>query len=433
MFMWIYSFLFSIFLFLWTTTGTASFSPESYEKFLKGEYAAGVFLIAVVTLLVCRADRHGKVKQGLLIIGVLLNIGLSAYYQCAPSVRGDVSCWKLLKDSYLFEMLFMFLTFSAAFMLVRYTRIYRTRVFNYLAMLIPVICVFGARFFGTTGGSSLRFCAIMIFAEVLLCYCFAAAYFFSLSANRYVAGNPGMVSYNLIAFLLWVFLLYAGCIVDNEFGLILVLLCCSTTLFFIKCRNRFSKFLYTVASAGGGLLAVTFVRHISDRVKIFLDPAGAYSNPDLKQQAESMLFLFRHWREIGWWANGPGHLSAQYFPNRTTDHLLIMLFDNGSVFLVMGVIFVGALLVRFMLTEPEGLSVYDKNLNLICGFLTGVIMILNIVSCTTITIGIPFPFVSKGASINCVLLMSLVGIHTGLVCRQKGEEYDYADLEEEEF
>ena len=60
-------------------------------------------------------------------------------------------------------------------------------------------------------------------------------------------------------------------------------------------------------------------------------------------------------------------------------------------------------------------------------------MILNIVSCTTITIGIPFPFVSKGASINCVLLMSLVGIHTGLVCRQKGEEYDYADLEEEEF
>ena len=48
MFMWMYSFLFSIFLFLWTTTGTVGFSPESYEKFLKGEYAAGVFLIAVV-------------------------------------------------------------------------------------------------------------------------------------------------------------------------------------------------------------------------------------------------------------------------------------------------------------------------------------------------------------------------------------------------
>lgn len=427
---WLFSFMFSVFLYFWTTEAV------NLTLFLLKEYIAAVILLAVVSFLVCKKDYRGKVRQGLLLIAVFLNIGMSVYCQTDSeyTFKGNATLWDVFRESYLFEIILMFLAFLVAFVIVRYTSFYRTRTVAYLAMAATVVCVYGAGLFGSSGGSNLKFFGVMVFAEVLLCYLFGASWLCSVSENRYVGGNPSMVSYNCVALLLWTFLLYFGSgILNNEFGLLAVLGLGTTILFFIKCRNVAAKLLYSAASAGGALLAATHVRHISDRVQIFLDPAAAYKNPVLKEKAESLLYLFRHWNEAGWWGNGPGHLSAAYYPTRTSDHLLVLLWDNFGVFFLLGVITGGLLLVRWMLTEPEGLSLYDKYLNLCCAVLTGIIMLLNVISCTTITIGVPFPFISKGASINVFLLMPFVGIHAGLVYKAKGDEYSYDDLEDEEF
>lgn len=427
---WLFSFMFSVFLYFWTTEAV------NMPLLLLKEYIAAVILINAATILVCKKDPRGKVRQGLLLIAVFLNIGMSVYCQTDSeyTFKGNATLWDVFRESYLFEIIMMFLAFSVAFVIVRYTSFYRTRTVAYLAMAATVICVYGAGMFGSSGGSNLKFFGVMVFAEVLLCYLFGGSWLCSISENRYLGGNPGMVSYNCVALLLWTFLLYFGSgILNNEFGLLAVLGLGTTILFFIKCRNAAAKLLYSAASAGGALLAATHVRHISDRVQIFLDPAAAYKNPVLKEQAESLLYLFRHWNEVGYWGNEPGHLSAAYYPTRTSDHLLVLLWDNFGVFFLLGVITGGLLLVRWMLTEPEGLSLYDKYLNLCCGVLTGIIMLLNVISCTTITIGVPFPFSSKGASINVFLLMPFVGIHAGLVYKAKGDEYSYDDLENEEF
>lgn len=429
--LWLNYGIFNVFLYLWTIS-SVSFYPKNYQLYQFGVYTASAVLLTLFTFFVCRIDRDGKLDPGILTVSMLLNVGLSVNYQCAKSTDMEETLRSVVKNSCFPGLAMMFLAFILAFSVVRFMTVYRSAVLNRLAILTVPICVFGAKFFDSVNGSNLSFCGIMIFAEVLMLYPFAASWFCSLNDDHYLGGKPTRISYHSLAFLFWNFLIYAGCVLDNEFGLLLVVALTSSVLFFLRSRDLLAKVVYTAASLAGALVAAQTVRHISNRLQIFLNPVAANFDPSLREQAGSMLYLFRHWQEIGWYGDGTGHLSSKYFPTRTTDHLLVLAFDNFGALIAVGLIILGMILIRWMLSEPEGMNVYDRWLNKICALLVGVIMLLNVISCTTITIGIPFPFASNGNAIN-IGLMVLVAIHSALVRKEEREEFYYADLEEEKF
>lgn len=424
--LWLNYGIFNVFLYLWTIS-SVTFYPETYQLYQLGIYIVSAVLLILFTFFVCKIDRDGKLDPGMLIVSMLLHIGLSVNYQCAKSTEDVVTFLTVVKNSCLPGLMMMFFAFFLVFTVVRFMTVHRSAALNRLAILAVPVCVFGAKFFRSVNGSNLTFCGFMVFAVVLMLYPFATAYCCSLNDDHYVGGKPTKISYNSLAFLFWNFLIYAGCVLDNEFGLLLVVALTSSVLFFLRSKDLLAKVVYTVASLAGALVAAQTVRHISNRLQIFLDPVAANSDPSLKEQAGSMLYLFRHLQEIGWYGNGIGHLSSNYFPTRKTDHLLVLAFDNFGGLIVLGIIIVGVILIRWMLTEPAGLSAYDRWLNKICALLVGLIMLLNVMSCTIITIGVPFPFSSNGNSIN-IGLMLLIAIHSALVGKDEKEEFNYADL-----
>ena len=425
---YLFFYLSSFFFYLYTTSGV-TFAPASYHALQQGVYTTEVILIILAAGLICRMETIGKkAEHGILAAATLLELQVSAVYLCAPRTNATAGLLDVIQSSScLPDLVLMFLAFIVTYGAVS-MGIHRLKAVGCLSAVGVLLCIFGAKLFSPTNGSHLYFLGVMVFAEVFVLYPFAAAYFCSLSNDRYVFAKASRISYNSVLFLAWNFLIYFGCVLNNEFGLLLIVALTSSILFCIKEKDLIAKLIYTLSCAFGGIAAMTFVRHLSTRFQILLDPGGAYQTEGLREQASSIIYLFKHCKTIGFYGMGAEHVvSSSYFPTRLNDHILVLIFENFSVLIVLAVLFAGMLLVRWLLTEDEGMSTHEKYLNLICGLLTGFTLLLNVISCTFITIGVGYPLLSKTGSINTAFMV-LIAIHTALLDKE-GDCFD--DYEEE--
>ena len=125
---------------------------------------------------------------------------------------------------------------------------------------------------------------------------------------------------------------------------------------------------------------------------------------------------------MGWWGKGIGNLSKRIYPTLNTDHVLILLLNDYSILLFALVLILGVLFVRWMLISPVRVSAYDRYLNLTCGLIFSVIVLIDISSNigSFITAGIGFPWISDGSAVN-IMLAELTAIHCGLLGKKVGE------------
>lgn len=410
--------LFSGALYWWTCKSISYAVPAPGT-----EYFIGIVLLAVF-LVVVRVITRGKgIFCGVCMMGLFMNLGLSIAYR-TYTVTSAESLEVLQHDSYTRDLIFMLVIFAAVGVFVRCTEIYKINLFNLLVLAALPIVIFGARVTGSeTNGAYLYFGGFMILGLVLMGFPFAAAYFLSRPEERYRGGKVGNLSWNLMGLLLYTFVLYFGCAVCNEFGLLLLLGAVTTVLFFVRCKNLRTKVFYTLGCGLGAVAAAVKASHIWTRVLIWLDPAAAYDKSDIATQAESVLYLFRHFKSIGWWGNGIGNLSKSYYPTLNTDHVLITLTNDYSFILTLLVIVLAVILVGWMLKVPAGVPVYERYLVLSCGLILAFMVLVNVASTfgSFITAGIGFPWVSDGSSVN-IMLTALVAIRCGVA----GKKVSYA-------
>ena len=96
---------------------------------------------------------------------------------------------------------------------------------------------------------------------------------------------------NLASFLAYTFMLYIGCVICNEFGLLLVVGITSTMLFYIRSRNFRTKLLYTAVCGMGALLSCIMIGHIQERVYIWMHLSEITPEDPLAGKAESVLYV----------------------------------------------------------------------------------------------------------------------------------------------
>lgn len=406
---------FCLALFLWTCCSVKYNSAIPLIGYL-----VGMILMSVGVSMICvwsKKCRGRPESVGIIIFAVLVNLGMSVNYRCT---KAEKITWN---STYLVDLTLMIAVFAVMYLGVRYTKIYRFHIFNFMVSIILPVTIFGARLSGRkTGGSYLYFAGFMIFGLVLLGFPFVAAWFMSLEENKYWRGKVGNISWNLLGFLGYTFLIYIGCGMCNEFGLLLIVGLTATVLFWIRCKDTKLKILYTVLCISGALMATSNISHLRGRVQIWLNPAEAFYNTNLKEKAESVLYLFRNFESMGWWSRGIGNLSKRIYPTLNTDHVLILLMNDYSVLLAVLVMILGIVFVRWMLILPKNVCAYDKYLNMTSALIVCFIMLIDISSNlgSFITAGIGFPWISDGSSVN-IMLTGLMAVHIGLL-RKGGEE-----------
>ena len=412
--------MFSISLYFWTVNSIA------YDSVIpKIEYMLGIILLATFFSLLWRVDKDKLTVKGILISGIFMNLGLSVDYRVWENV-GNKDLMKDIFMRYTADLILMLTVFGVLYLLVGYTRIYKYRIWNYLLLLVLPIVIYGARITGhKTGGSYLYFGGIMIFGLVLMGFPFVAAWFLARREERYFGKKHSVknLSWNLVGLLIYTFLLFGGCVVCNEFGLLLVLGLTITVLFMINCKNWLSKLVYAAACFGGVVLAGVVITHLNNRILIWLRPSQSYWNDKLAGQAESVLYVFRHIEQMGWWGKGIGNLSERIFPTLNTDHVLITMLNDYSVLIVGSILLLTILFVRWLLQIPANLCLYDRYLNLVCGLIICFIILIDVASNlgSFITAGIGFPLISDGGSAN-IMLTALMSVHCGLI-RKGNKQY----------
>lgn len=411
--LWMIYILFSGFLYVWTLKSI------HYDSAVpRTGYFLGMILLAAFMTVIFITDKRKRIRKGIFIAAVFMNFGLSIGYRCWEG-ETDPETTPGIFDGYTGDLLLMIAVFLIVFLIVRYTRIYKFRVCNLLLLIVLPVVVYGARISGQkVNGSYLYFAGMMIFGLVLMGFPFAAAYIVSRREDRYMGNKPSVrkLPWNLMGLLLYTFVLYGGCVVCNEFGLLLILGLTTTVLFMIRCKNGVTKLLYTAACAGGALIAGFKISHLSERIQIWMDPVQAYQDAELAEKAESVLYLFRHIYQMGWWGKGIGSLPRSLYPTLNTDHALLTLLNDYSALILIAVLVLGILFVRWLLIQPDGLCVYDQYLNLTCGLIVGFMILVDAASCfgSFITAGIGFPWISEGSSVN-IMLTVLMAVHCGLL------------------
>ena len=409
---WTIYMVFSVSLFLWTTDSIRFESSIPYIGYLGGIIIVGIMVLML--MLVSKKKHQSHFWPGMTMVAILINLGMSVNYRCSD-VSGSVL--EIMKRTYLADLVPMMFVFVVIYLLIRYTKLYRFKGVNVAIAIGMVLAILGARLSGKmTGGSYLYFAGFMIFGLVFMGFPFVAACFLASDENRYWMGKVSNISWNLLCFLLYTFVIYGGCVLCNEFGLLLIIALTSTVLFFIRCKDWKSKVFYTVACAVGALVAGVKISHLLNRIRIWIDPVGAYYDSALGQKAESVLYLFRHFYSMGWWGNGLGNLSKRIYPTLNSDHVLILLMNDYSIFLSVMMVMIGIILVRWMFVEPRDACLYDRFLNLACALVVCFIILIDLASNlgSFITAGIGFPWVSDGGSVN-IMLTTLVAIHCGLI------------------
>ena len=264
-------------------------------------YGGALLLLGIFVWSIGLLDKK-QMRSGVVIMAAFRNIGLAVAYRCT-SEEALVLRISDLKDTYAGQTVFIVGGFILVYCVVRFTRIYKTTLWNVAAGVSVLVVAFGARLTGTkTGGSYLYFGNIMVFSWVLLCFPFIASFLLSRKEDAYVGRSVKNLSWNLFILLGYTFVLYLASVLNTEFGLLFLIGATTCVLFHVHCKNTntLAKIFYMGTCAAGALTAAEFVPHIRDRVQLWFHPEVA-SSTEMKRKAEAVLYLFRYFKKMGWY------------------------------------------------------------------------------------------------------------------------------------
>ena len=379
------------------------------------------YLLTVLVLLAAETVMTfaGRKKKNLYSCGtaalILANAGASLAYrmnQVETETVDEVSHSK----QYFEDVILMLIVFGLVYVTVRFTRIYQLKIVNLIiAAALPAV-LFITRISGEeSNGAYISFFGILIFAVVLAGYPFAAAFFLAREESRYLHGSVRSMPLNLALFLGYTFILYAGCVICNEFGLLLVVGITSTMLFYIRSRNFRTKLLYTAACGVGVLLSGIMIGHIQERIYIWMHLSEITPEDPLAGKAESVLYVFQNLPRTGFWGNGLGSIPVSIYPTLNTDHAFVALMLEYSLVFATLILLIGILYVKALLAGCHADSLYDYILNLSCALIIGSIILIHIGSNlgSSITAGVGMPYVSEGSTVN-IMLAALTAVHCGI-------------------
>ena len=405
-------YIFCCALWIWTNNSITSYQASD----------RAVYVFLVIGFLVVGSVAYLKWKHGILIPLMLANVGASIAYRTSPeAVFG-----------YFRDMNYMCIAFVAIYLVIRYTKIYQWKIGNLLCMAaLPVILLVTRLTAEKVNGAYLDFFGMQIFGLILMAYPFVIASAMAQPEKKYLRNHIRSLSMNLVGLLGYTFVLFIGCAICNEFGLLLVLAMTATIIFYIRCRNIFTKMAYSGACLGGAFVVSLLASHVQDRMRIWLDLKSAAANPDLQVKAETVLYLFRNFNRAGFWGNGIGNLPKSIYTTLNSDHAFVTLIHDFGLLMAILVLILGVLLVKWMLFESEDMNLYDRYLNLSCGVITGLILLIHIASNlgSFVTAGVGFPWVSDGTMTNMMFTV-LLAIHCGVNDKKRGDENE---MEESEF
>ena len=406
---------FCIALYIWTV---ASITYGTMYPMLG--YTLGLMLVMLFVIdgyIICSSKR---VRQGVMMLGVFLNLRLSVSY-CTwtmPDTKGQdkISLWDMLKSTGLQEVMVVIGAFVLVSLIICHTKLYRIRVLNVLLAVVLPLAMIGARLTGKkVGGSYLTIFGVMLFGLVLAGFPFVTAALLTMEEKRYVGSDVKKMPWNLALLLLYEGVLFLGCAIVNEYGLLLVIGITGSLLFWLRCKSTWTKVCYSFTCMASAVFIALKVGHISQRFEIMMDPVHT-SN---KKAAETVLYQFRNLPRIGFWGNSIGDLPRAIYRQLDTDHVTVLLMNDYSVVLAVLVIILMMLFSRWMFKLEPGLCSYDRYVNLTAAIVFTTVLVMHVASNlgSFITAGVGMPFISRG-SVN-VMYAVLAGIHIGLLGKEK--------------
>lgn len=406
---------FCIALYIWTV---ASITYGTMYPMLG--YTLGLMLVMLFVIdgyIICSSKR---VRQGVMMLGVFLNLRLSVSY-CTwtmPDTKGQdkISRWDMLKSTGLQEVMVVIGAFVLVSLIICHTKLYRIRVLNVLLAVVLPLAMIGARLTGKkVGGSYLTIFGVMLFGLVLAGFPFVTAALLTMEEKRYVGSDVKKMPWNLARLLLYEGVLFLGCAIVNEYGLLLVIGITGSLLFWLRCKSTWTKVCYSFTCMASAVFIALKVGHISQRFEIMMDPVHT-SN---KKAAETVLYQFRNLPRIGFWGNSIGDLPRAIYRQLDTDHVTVLLMNDYSVVLAVLVIILMMLFSRWMFKLEPGLCSYDRYVNLTAAIVFTTVLVMHVASNlgSFITAGVGMPFISRG-SVN-VMYAVLAGIHIGLLGKEK--------------
>ena len=147
--------IYSLGLFFW------SLSSIQYDSAAPAiRYGGALLLLGIFLWIISILDKKKMIRSGVTIMAVFMNLGLSVAYRCT-SEEALVLRISDLRNTYAGQTLLMIGAFLLIYCIVRFTRIYKTTLFNLVAGVSVLVVAFGARLGTKTGGSYLYFGNIM--------------------------------------------------------------------------------------------------------------------------------------------------------------------------------------------------------------------------------------------------------------------------------
>lgn len=416
--------IFASALYLLTVT-----SKQYNEAFPVVGYLLAIVMIYFFVLNTSLFEEDKRIRQGVIMMGLLMNVGMSVYYMSwinpeKAAKDGVVSFFDMLRSIGVIDVCTIIGAFVVTSTVICYTKIHRSKVLNRILMVVLPVIVYGARVTGKEeGGSYLRVCGVMVFT-ILAFWPFVAATFMDMEERRYIGGDVRKISWNMILLLAYECVLFMGAALCNEFGLLLIIAVTGSILFMIRCKSLRAKTGYSVSCIVAASVIAVKVAHIHDRIEVLINPLGTSK----KQTAESILFIFRNLSATGYWGNGIGSLPKAIYPQFNTDYVLVLLMNDYSIVLAAGVVMLVMLYCKWLFKVQSGLSDFDRYVNLTIAMTVMTIAIIHILSNlgSFIAAGLPLAFVSKAPQINTMFGL-LMGVHTGLLKKERFQWYEEED------
>ena len=385
--------IFSASLLIWTLSGFNDTMPSKLDYII----AVGILdLIAIILM-------HFRRKKGIhfepvTIALVYLQLGLSVAHRSTTPVH------------YTFYTMVILVSFILGYAVI-HLNLYKSKIVNViLAFSLPFVMLLARITGAKTNGSYLYVGPVMIFT-ILFGYIFVSSFLLTQDENKYVGGNIKYISANLLSFLLYNFLLYFCCLLCNELGVLLIIGISSSFLLLKKSKSTITKICYCLASLSGSIIVMFLIPHVRSRVFVWLNPSAAYGT----KEAESILYVFRHIKEVGYWGMGLGTLYKSYIPTLTNDHSILLLSNDYSIFIAICTLILSVVFVVYLSSYSFSCSEYEQILHQSCTLVFGTVFLLNISSNigSFLTSGIGFPFISLGFSTNITFAL-LLAAHCSL-------------------
>lgn len=385
--------MFSTSLLLWTLSG---FNDPLTNKL---DYIIAVGILDLIAVVLMHFRRKKEIHfESVTIALIYLQLGLSVAHRSTTAVH------------YTFYVMVILVSFILGYAVI-HLNLYRLKIVNViLAFSLPFVMLL-ARITGSkTNGSYLYVGPIMIFT-ILFGYIFVSSFLLTQDENKYVGGSIKYISANLLSFLLYNFLLYFCCLICNELGVLLIIGISSSFLLLKKSKSTITKICYCLASLSGSIIVMFLIPHVRSRVFVWLNPSAAYGT----KEAESILYVFRHIKEVGFWGVGLGTLYKGYIPTLTNDHSILLLSNDYSFFIAICTLILSVVFVVYLSSYSFSCSEYEQILHQSCTLIFGTVFLINTSSNvgSFLISGLGFPFISLGFSTNITFAL-LLAAHCSL-------------------